>query len=181
MNVIFNLLDGGLSESTGTSGSSIADSVSSSGSSVTASSSQGTDLFQSLFWWIIVVVLIVGFFVFNYFTRKKQQKAIEEKMSSIKSGDKIKTIGLICGTVVSVDDVQNTVVIATGDEDHQSFLTIDKSAIYQIFPAGSGVNGVTQVNDETENNAVNGESENSDAEIDELAENEKDDENKENE
>lgn len=161
MNVIFNLLNG--------SGSPADSAV------------QPKGFFQTYGAWILIGVVIVGLFVYNYFARKKQQKAIEEKMSSIKSGDKIKTIGLICGTVVSVDDVQNTVVIATGDEDHQSFLTIDKSAIYQIFPAGSGVNGVTQVNDETENNAVNGESENSDAEIDELAENEKDDENKENE
>ncbi len=143
---------------------------------------------QPSFWqsagiWILLAVLLIGLFVFNYFTRKKQQKAAEEKMSALKAGDKIKTIGLICGTIVSVDDVQNTVVIETGDDDHHSFLTIDKSAIYQVFPAGSGVNGVTEVTGEPADEEVKTESENVEAaesveEIDEVAEDDKNEEDK---
>ena len=143
---------------------------------------------QPSFWqsagiWILLAVLLIGLFVFNYFTRKKQQKAAEEKMSALKAGDKIKTIGLICGTIVSVDDVQNTVVIETGDDDHHSFLTIDKSAIYQVFPVGSGVNGVTEVAGGPADEEVKTESENVEAaesveEIDEVAEDDKNEEDK---
>ena len=148
-----------------------------------SSQQQQTNFWQSAGIWILLAVLLIGLFVFNYFTRKKQQKAAEEKMSALKAGDKIKTIGLICGTIVSVDDVQNTVVIETGDDDHHSFLTIDKSAIYQVFPAGSGVNGVTQVTDEPAGEDVKTESENVEAtetveEIDEVAEDDKNEENK---
>lgn len=144
---------------------------------------QQPSFWQSAGIWILLAVLLIGLFVFNYFTRKKQQKAAEEKMSALKAGDKIKTIGLICGTIVSVDDVQNTVVIETGDDDHHSFLTIDKSAIYQVFPAGSGVNGVTEVTDEPAGEDVKTESENVEAtesveEIDEVAEDDKNEEDK---
>lgn len=107
-----------------------------------ASSSTTANDGSGIWMWVILGVLIVGLFVFNYFSRKKQQKAAEEKMAGLVPGSKIKTIGLICGTVISIDDVQNTVVIETGDNENKSYLTIDKSAIYQIFPEGSGVNGV---------------------------------------
>lgn len=98
--------------------------------------------------WVGLLVVIVIMFVVNYFSRKKQQKAAEEKMSAIKAGDKIKTIGLICGTVVSVDDVQNTLLIQTGEGDKVGYITIDKNAVYQTFPEGSGVNGVSEITDE---------------------------------
>ncbi len=110
-----------------------------SGSPVSSDSSNGS---SSSGWimWVILGVLVVGLFVFNYFSRKKQQKAVDEKMKGLVPGARIKTIGLICGTVVSVNDAQNTVVIETGDG--ASYLTVDKQAIYQIFPEGSGDNGV---------------------------------------
>lgn len=129
MDLIFNLLD---------------ESVSGSASGSTSSSSSGG---SGIVMWIVLGVLLIGLFVFNYFSRKKQQKAAEEKMAGLVPGSKIKTIGLICGTVVSIDEVQNTVVIETGDGENKSYLTIDKSAIYQIFPEGSGINGVNTVSE----------------------------------
>ncbi len=98
--------------------------------------------------WVIFGVLMVALIIFNYFSRKKQQKAAEEKMAGLVPGSRVKTIGLICGTVISIDDVQNTVLIETGDGANVSYLTIDKQAIYQIFPEGSGVNGVNEVVDD---------------------------------
>ena len=130
MDFIFNLLDASVSGSA-------------SGSVSSPSSSGGSGIVM----WIVLGVLLVGLFVFNYFSRKKQQKAAEEKMAGLVPGSKIKTIGLICGTVVSIDEVQNTVVIETGYGENKSYLTIDKSAIYQIFPEGSGVNGVNTVSE----------------------------------
>ncbi len=113
------------------------------------SSSSGTK--QGLPTWVVwvgLLAVLVIMFVVNYFSRKKQQKAAEEKMNSMKPGDKVKTIGLICGTVVSVNDLHNTLVIETGEGENVSYLTIDKNAVYQTFPAGSGVNGVSEVADE---------------------------------
>lgn len=139
--------------------------------------------------WIILGVLLVAMIVFNYFSRKKQQKAAEEKMAGLIPGSKIKTIGLICGTVISIDDVQNTVVIETGDGENKSYLTIDKSAIYQIFPEGSGVNGVSAVGEpdaeevaDVEENSSEEEKAEVDnlAEIDEIAEIDEENENGEN-
>lgn len=103
--------------------------------------------------WVIFGVLMVALIIFNYFSRKKQQKAAEEKMAGLVPGSRIKTIGLICGTVISIDDVQNTVLIETGDGASVSYLTIDKQAIYQIFPEGSGVNGVNEVADDFGDNS----------------------------
>lgn len=130
---------------------------------------QPNNFWASAGMWILLIVLVIGLFVFKWFTRKKQQKAAEEKMNALKVGDRIKTIGLICGTVVSTDEIQNTVVISTGDDDHPSYLTVDKSAIYQIFPAGSGVNGVNDIAQEPDDSVVR-EIENANKEIDELVE-----------
>lgn len=124
------------------------DEAASSGSSSSSSSSGAQSGLPTWVVWVGLLVVLVIMFVINYFSRKKQQKATEEKMNSIKPGDKVKTIGLICGTVVSVNDVQNTLVIETGEGENVSYLTIDKNAVYQTFPDGSGVNGVSDVTEE---------------------------------
>ena len=124
------------------------DVAASSGSSSGSSSSGAQSGLPTWVVWVGLLAVLVIMFVVNYFSRKKQQKAAEEKMNSMKPGDKVKTIGLICGTVVSVNDLHNTLVIETGEGENVSYLTIDKNAVYQTFPEGSGVNGVSEVADE---------------------------------
>lgn len=119
------------------------DVAASSGSSSGSSSSGAQSGLPTWVVWVGLLVVLVIMFVVNYFSRKKQQKAAEEKMNSMKPGDKVKTIGLICGTVISVNDLHNTLVIETGEGENVSYLTIDKNAVYQTFPDGSGVNGVS--------------------------------------
>ena len=53
-------------------------------------------------------------------------------INSVKPGNKVKTIGGICGIVVEVDAEENTFVLETGTEQSgKCFIKFDKQAIYQ--------------------------------------------------
>ena len=56
-------------------------------------------------------------------------------VNGIKIGDKVKTIGGVCGYVAEIDDSENTFVLRTGMEGKESFVKFDKGAIYQTAPA----------------------------------------------
>ncbi|MBQ7408921.1 MAG: preprotein translocase subunit YajC [Clostridia bacterium] len=84
--------------------------------------------------WIIPIALIVVLMVFNSRQRKKQQKEVEDKMNNIKIGDRVKTIGLIYGTVVEIDRDNETFLLQTGTADKNSYILVDKMAIYQVIP-----------------------------------------------
>ena len=87
-----------------------------------------------------LVVLFIVMLVVSNRQKKKQQKEIQEKLDSLKVGDRVKTIGLICGIVVDVNPEENTFVLETGTEDKKSYVKFDKGAIYQTAPAqGSAV------------------------------------------
>lgn len=113
--MLFNLLD------------SVAESVS--GSDTTANNGG----IQSWVLWLILGVFIVAWLVMSYFTnkkRKEQADAEAEKRNSIQPGYIVTTIGGIVGTVVSVDNDNNTFVLETGSEERPSQLKFDKLAIY---------------------------------------------------
>lgn len=81
---------------------------------------------------ILVVVLLVGFFVWSAISNKKKQKQFNDTINAIKPGNKVKTIGGICGTVVSMNDEENTFVLKTGEEGGEvCYIKFDKQAIYQ--------------------------------------------------
>ncbi len=82
--------------------------------------------------WVVLLAVFVLLFVFNGRARKKQQKELQDKLDSLKVGDRVKTIGLICGIVVAVYPEENTFVLETGKDNHGTFIKFDKSAIYQI-------------------------------------------------
>ena len=65
-----------------------------------------------LFGTIVMLVLMVGVFYFMLIRPENKRKKENEKMrDSVKVGDKITTIGGICGTIVSVKD--DKIVIET--------------------------------------------------------------------
>jgi len=65
-----------------------------------------------LFGTIVMLVLMVGVFYFMLIRPENKRKKENEKMrNSVKVGDKITTIGGICGTIVSVKD--DKIVIET--------------------------------------------------------------------
>lgn len=87
--------------------------------------------------WIFValIVVIIGLFVWQTITNKKKQKQAQEQVAALKKGDRVKTIGGICGFVHEINDAENTFVLETGSGDFKSYVKFDKAAIYQTAPA----------------------------------------------
>lgn len=83
----------------------------------------------------VAIVAIIGMFVWSTISNKKKRKQAEEMVTSLKIGDRVKTIGGICGFVVQVNDSENTFVLETGLDDNKSYVKFDKGAIYQTAPA----------------------------------------------
>lgn len=80
---------------------------------------------------LLVVALIVMFWVSSR-RNKKRQKEAEDLINAVKPGNKVKTIGGVCGIVVEVDDEENTFVLETGSEaSGKCYIKFDRQAIYQ--------------------------------------------------
>ena len=92
-------------------------------------------------YYIILGVLLVGIvvmFVFSSRRRKKQEQDAQDLINSLKPGNKVKTIGGICGIVVEVDNEENTFVLETGTEQSgKCFIKFDRQAIYQTDAVAS--------------------------------------------
>lgn len=88
----------------------------------------------------VMLVLIIGLFIWQSISGKKKQKEAQNMVDSLKKGDRVKTIGGICGFVVEINNNENTFVLETGTDDKKSYVKFDKGAIYQTAPAeGSAV------------------------------------------
>ena len=97
--------------------------------------------------WVIIIIAFVALIAFNYVSNKKRTEQAEkekEKRNAIKPGFIVTTIGAIVGTVVEVNDEENTFVLKTGSEENYSFIKFDKLAIYSSQDPNA-------VNTETEN------------------------------
>lgn len=80
----------------------------------------------------VMIVAIVVMFIFSGKRRKKQEEEAKKLIDSVKPGNKVKTIGGICGIVVEVDNEENTFVLETGTEQSgKCFIKFDRQAIYQ--------------------------------------------------
>lgn len=80
----------------------------------------------------VLVVAIIAMFFFSSSRRKKQEKDAQDLINAVKPGNKVKTIGGICGIVVEVNEEENTFVLETGTEQSgKCFVKFDKQAIYQ--------------------------------------------------
>ena len=89
---------------------------------------------------IVIIVAMIGLLVWQTISGKKKQKEAQEMLNQLKIGDRVKTIGGVCGFVVEINDAENTFVLETGAEDKKSYVKFDKGAIYQTAPAqGSAV------------------------------------------
>ena len=79
-----------------------------------------------------LVVLVVVFMVFNRKTQAKKQQEAMDMLNAIKPGNKVKTIGGICGIVVELCPDDNTFILETGSEaSGKSYIKFDKQAVYQ--------------------------------------------------
>lgn len=85
--------------------------------------------------WILIAVMvgiIVVMFVFNSRSQKKRQEETKAMLDAIQPGNKVKTIGGICGIVVEVCPEDNTFVLETGTEKSgKCCIKFDKQAVYQ--------------------------------------------------
>lgn len=80
----------------------------------------------------VMIVAIVVMFIFSGKRRKKQEDEAKKLIDAVKPGNKVKTIGGICGIVVEVDAEENTFVLETGTEaSGKCFIKFDRQAIYQ--------------------------------------------------
>ena len=80
----------------------------------------------------LIIVVMVLLFVFTTRKNKKRQQEAEDLINAVKPGNKVKTIGGVCGIVVEVDAEENTFVLETGSEQSgKCYLKFDRQAIYQ--------------------------------------------------
>lgn len=84
---------------------------------------------------ILLVVAVIGLFIWQSISSKKKQKEAQERVNKLKKGDRVKTIGGVCGFVHEINDAENTFVLETGAGDAKSYVKFDKAAIYQTAPA----------------------------------------------
>lgn len=85
--------------------------------------------------YIVMFAIIIFFVVWMVISNKKRKKQEEEAQNLINAvgpGNKVKTIGGICGIVVEVDNEENTFILETGSETSgKSYIKFDRQAIYQ--------------------------------------------------
>ena len=80
----------------------------------------------------VIVAVAMVFSIYSRRTQMKRQQDAMEALNAIQPGNKVKTIGGICGVVVEVCPEDNTFVLETGsDVSGKSYLKLDKQAIYQ--------------------------------------------------
>ena len=102
-------------------------SATSSGTGDNAGNGNGTLVF-----FVIMIAIIVLFMFWNRKTQKKREQEINDTLDAIQPGNKVKTIGGICGIVVEVCPEDNTFILETGSEKSgKSYLKFDKQAVYQ--------------------------------------------------
>lgn len=80
----------------------------------------------------ILFLLIVVWVLFSRRSQKKRQQEVQNTLDAIRPGNKVKTIGGICGIVVEVNNEDNTFILETGSETTgKCFMKFDKQAVYQ--------------------------------------------------
>ena len=99
------------------------------------SSSANTNTSGSWTDYIFPILLLAGIVLFMVLSRQSQKKKQQEAMdmlNAIQPGNKVKTIGGVCGVVVEVCPEDNTFIMETGSEKSgKSYIKFDKQAVYQ--------------------------------------------------
>ena len=104
--------------------------------SVSASDSEGKTSGCGGGWgiWVMVGIFALIMLVMSFMSKRSQKKRQEEVMKehqALRPGNKVKTIGGICGVVVEICPEDNTFVLETGTEaSGKSYLKFDMQAIY---------------------------------------------------
>ena len=100
---------------------------------------------------VVIIVAMIGLLIWQTISGKKKQKEAQNMLNQLKIGDRVKTIGGVCGFVAEINDAENTFVLETGTDDNKSYVKFDKGAIYQTAPAqGSAVEVKEEAKADTE-------------------------------
>ena len=90
---------------------------------------------QQILMWVmvgVIFVLLVAWWVYSSKKNKKKEQEAKDLINAVKPGNKVKTIGGVCGIVVEVDDEENTFVLETGSVTAgKSYVKFDRQAIWQ--------------------------------------------------
>ena len=90
---------------------------------------------QQILMWVmvgVIFVLLVAWWVYSSKKNKKKEQEAKYLINAVKPGNKVKTIGGVCGIVVEVDDEENTFVLETGSVTAgKSYVKFDRQAIWQ--------------------------------------------------
>lgn len=97
---------------------------------------------------VVIVVALIGFFIWQTISNKKKQKEAQKQVDGLKIGDRVLTIGGICGFVAEINNNENTFVLETGKEDAKSYVKFDKAAIYKTSPAEGSAYAGPEVKEE---------------------------------
>lgn len=80
-----------------------------------------------------LIIIIVLFYFLLIRPQRKRDKETKEMLNAMKVGDKVVTIGGICGKIIKIKD--NNVFIETGNigtQDEKSVLKMERDAIKSI-------------------------------------------------
>lgn len=96
---------------------------------------EGKVLDASTYIWLgVIVVLFIAFYTLNLVRRRKYQDEVTNLLSNLQVGDKVKTYTGVFGTIVEIKEWANgnSVLLATGEGDKISYISVDLNAIYGI-------------------------------------------------
>ncbi len=86
--------------------------------------------------WLLILGAAAILWIFSKRSQKKREEEINNTLDAIQPGNKVKTIGGICGVVVEVCPEDNTFILETGSETSgKSYMRFDKKAVYQTDAA----------------------------------------------
>ncbi len=81
---------------------------------------------------VVVVAVIGGMYFLSSRSQKKNQEKKDAVLNAVKPGNKVKTIGGVCGIVVELCPEDDTFILETGTEaSGKSFIKFDKRAIFE--------------------------------------------------
>lgn len=86
---------------------------------VAGSAPSSTGSFLSLITTVVMMIAIFYFFLIR--PQSKRQKETEKMLAALKKGDKVVTIGGIHGTITSVKEKENTIVLKVDDNTKIEF------------------------------------------------------------
>lgn len=96
-----------------------------------SSSTQGGGA-GSIIFMAVIFVAVIAFFILSRRSQKKREQEVTATLDAIQPGNKVKTIGGVCGVVVEICPEDNTFILETGSEQSgKCYLKFDKKAVYQ--------------------------------------------------